>query len=155
MWMLVPVIWLSFAGYGCWIASIKRRNPAGGALYGLLLGPIGCLAVATLRERTQQEVEAIRARRREDAEARLEQEVENRAASREEARRRREEARRRAGEARARRDVAFRRFSDWFDRAVLRFGWYEALPEVAQPIVIGLLVALPLVIVLILVMRGR
>lgn len=42
-----------------------------------------------------------------------------------------------------------RQFSEWFDRTILKVGRYNALPEVAQPIVIGLLVALPLVAVLV------
>jgi hypothetical protein len=65
------------------------------------------------------------------------------------------EAQDRAEQAKVRRAEAYARFSEWFDEAILKFGWYKALPEVAQPIVIGLLVALPLVAVLIFVFGGR
>ena len=155
MWILTPLIWLSFAGYGYWIATIKRRNPGEGVLYGLLLGPLGCVVEACLRERAPEEIEEERTRRQEEAKARLEEERDRQAALRADAILRRQEAQVRADAARARRADAFGRFSDWFDRAVLKFGWYRGLPEVVQPIVIGLLVALPLVVVMILVFRGR
>ena len=71
MWTAAPVIWLSFAGYGYWIASIKRRNPGEGTILGLLLGPIGCVFEATLRERTSEEIDQERSgvnrRRRSDS----------------------------------------------------------------------------------------
>ncbi len=42
----------------------------------------------------------------------------------------------------------------WFNRVVIRFGWFRALPETARPIVVGLAVALP-VIGMIVVFFGR
>jgi hypothetical protein len=148
-------LWATFAGYGCWIASIKRRSPAEGIALGLFLGPIGCLVEATLRERSAAEVEEERVRQTEEAQARSEEERERRDASRAEAARRRIEARARSEAARVRRAESFARFSSWFDEAVLKFGWYEALPEVAQPIVVGTLLALPVVVGLILILKGR
>lgn len=109
----------------------------------------------TLRERTAEEVEQERGRRQEEARARFEEEKERQAALQVEAARRHQEAQARAEAARARRAEAFGPFSGWFDRAILKFGWFKALPEVAQPIVIGMLVALSPVVVLILVFGGR
>ena len=43
MWIAAPAVWLSFAGYGYWIASIRQTPHAEGLLFGLLLGPIGCI----------------------------------------------------------------------------------------------------------------
>lgn len=153
--VVMLAIWATFAGYGYWIASIKRRSPKEGLALGLLLGPIGCFVAATLRERTTEEVEDAQARLHEDAVMRQEAERERQAAFQAETARRRAEAKQRAEEARERRTEAYARFSEWFDGAILRFGWFKALPEVAQPIVIGLLVAVPLAIVMILLMRGR
>ena len=31
----------------------------------------------------------------------------------------------------------------------MKFGWYKALPEVVQPMVVGLVISLPLVVVLV------
>jgi len=148
-------IWATFAGYGYWIATIKRRNPGEGLLFGLALGPVGCVIEASMRERTPEEVEQERVRRQEEAQGRLEEEKDRQATLRSEADRRRKEAQTRDDAARLRRAEAYARFSDWFYQTVLKFGWYKALPEVAQPIVIGLLVAFPLVLVLILIIKGR
>jgi hypothetical protein len=148
-------IWATFPGYGVWIASIKRRPPGEGLAFGLLLGPVGCVVEATLKERTAEEAEQERVRRQDEARSRLEREKERQDAFRAEADQRRKGAQERAEASRVRRAEASARFSDWFDRAVMKFGWYKALPEVAQPIVIGLLVALPLVIMMILFFRGR
>lgn len=158
MWAMAPAIWLSFGGYGCWIATIKRRNPAEGLLFGLLLGPIGCVVEASRRERTQRTVEEIeeqRVRSAGEAEARAEREADRLSAWRAEDDRRRQAARLRADEARVRRAEAYVRFSIWFDRAVLKFGWFKVLPEVAQPIIIGLSLGLPVVAVVIYLFRGR
>ena len=154
MWLAAPAVWLSFAGYGYWIASIKRRPHAEGILFGLLLGPIGCVLEATRPERTVEEVEEVRARAIEEAEARAERERERLAAAQVEADEDSKQARIRAEEARVRRVEAYNRFSSWFDRAVLRFGWFKALPEVVQPIVIGLSVALPIVAVMVYLLGG-
>jgi hypothetical protein len=129
-------IWAMFSGYGAWIASIKRRSLGEGLALGLFLGPVGCVVEASLRERTVEEVDEERIRRQDEAQVRLEEEV-------------------RAEVSRTRRAEAFGRFSSWFDRFILNFGWYRALPEVVQPIVIGLSVALPIVAVLIYFFRGR
>jgi hypothetical protein len=147
-------IWATFPGYGAWIATVKRRNPGEGIILGLLLGPVGCVLEASLRERTAGEVEQERARFQEEAQARLEGEKRRLAAFQAEVARRRKEARERAEAARVRRAEAYARFAAWFDRAVLKFGWYKGLPEVAQPIVVGLLVALPIVVVMALIFQG-
>src|SRR4051812_44223039 len=115
MWVVSPLLWLSFVGYGYWIANIKRRNPGEGIILGLLFGPIGCVLEASLRERTAEEVEQERIRRQEDAQTRLEEERERQAAFRAEAARRRKESKERAEVARERRAEAYARFSDWFD----------------------------------------
>jgi len=146
-------IWSSFAAYGWWIATIKRRNPLEGAAFGLLLGPFGCVVEAILRERSPEEIERERSRRQEAAQALLEERNKYRAALRVAAERHRQEARVRAEEARARREEVLADFSAWFDRTILQFGWYKALPDVAQPIILGIMVALPLVVVMILVLR--
>jgi hypothetical protein len=151
----MALIWTSFAGYGYWMANIKRRNSSEGVLLGLLLGPIGCLIVATRRERMVDEIDQERVRLQEEARIKQDQENQRYAVSQADTIRRRQEAKERAEEARIRRAETFDRFSIWFDRAILKFGWFKALPEVAQPIVIGLLVALPLVLVAILIFGRR
>ena len=148
-------IWATFAGYGVWIASIKRRPAGEGLALGLLLGPVGCVVAAALRESTAEEVEQERVRRQDEVQTRLAEEKKRQVALQTEAARRWNEAQGRAEQARVRRAEAYARFSKWFDGAILKFGWFKVLPEVAQPIVIGLLVALPLVAVLILVFGGR
>ena len=153
MWILTPVIWISFAGYGFWIATIKRRHPAEGILFGLCLGPIGCAVEASLREWTIEEVEERRIRRQQETLARQEAEKEQYAAHQAEAVQRRQEDQERAELARARRAEAYERFSAWFDQAILKFGWYKALPEVVQPMVVGLLISVPFVLVLILIFK--
>jgi hypothetical protein len=154
VWILAPVIWLSFAGYGYWIAAIKRRQPTEGMLIGLFLGPIGCVVEACLRERTVEEVEERRVRLQEEAQAKLEEQQEQYGARQAERARRRQEAQKRAEAARTRRAEAYERFSAWFDQAILKFGWYKTLPEVAQPMVIGLLISVPFVLVLILMFKA-
>jgi hypothetical protein len=148
-------LWATFGGYGFWIAKIKRRSSLEGLALGLLLGPAGCFVAASLRERMTEELEEAQARLHEEALLRQEAERERQAALQAEAARRQVEAQERAEAARVRRAEAYSGFCDWFDEAILKFGWYKALPEVAQPIVIGLLVALPLVIVTILVFGRR
>jgi hypothetical protein len=155
VWIIAPAIWLSFGGYGYWIATIKRRSAVEGVLFGLLLGPIGCVVEATRRERTTEEVEEERLRDQQAAEARADREEKLLAASQAEASRRRDEARLRAEEMRIRRAEKYNRFACWFDRTILKFGWLKALPEVAQPIVIGLSLVLPIVAVLIYLLRRR
>jgi hypothetical protein len=154
MWIAAPAVWLTFAGYGYWIASLKRRPHAEGILFGLLLGPIGCVVEATRPERTVEEVEELRARSIEEAEAGAERERERLESARVEADERSKQARIRAEAMRLGRAEAYGRFSSWFDRAILRFGWFKALPEVIQPIVIGLCGALPIVAVMIYLLGG-
>jgi hypothetical protein len=148
------LIWLSFAGYGLWIASIKRRHPAAGILFGLLFGPIGCVVEACLQERTAEEIKEHRMRRQKEAQARLEDEKERDAALQVQAAERRQEANSQAELARVRRAESYEQFSAWFDQTILKFGWYKTLPEVVQPIVIGLLVSVPLVLALILIFKA-
>ena len=111
MWILAPVIWLSFAGYGFWIATIKRRRPAEGMLFGVFLGPIGCVVEACLRERTAEEVEAQRLRRCEEAHAWLEEKQESLLAAQTERARRRKDAGARGEMAKARRATPTRGFA--------------------------------------------
>jgi hypothetical protein len=153
VWICSPLIWFSFAGYGLWIASIKRRHPAEGTLVGLIFGPIGCVVEACLQERTAEEIEEQRMRRREEAQARLVEEKAQNVALQVQAAERRQEAQSRAEVARARRAKSYEQCSAWFDKAILKFGWYKALPEVVQPMVIGLLISVPLVAVLILTFK--
>jgi hypothetical protein len=154
VWIFSPLIWLSFAGYGLWIASIKRRHPVEGILIGLFLGPIGCLVEAYLQERTAEEIEEQRLRRQEEAQERLEEQTERIAARQSEEARRHQTAQTRAEAARARRAEAYEQVSAWFDHAILRFGWYKGLPEVSQPMVIGLLISVPIAFVLILIFKA-
>jgi hypothetical protein len=149
VWFLAPVIWMSFAGYGFWIAIIKRRQPAEGILFGIFLGPIGCIAEACLRERTVAEVEEQRTRQTEEAQALLEENQKILVVARAANARRQKEAEARAEAAKAERERAYAKFSEWFDVSIVKFGWYKALPEVAQPMVIGLLISLPFVALLI------
>ena len=153
MWIATPVIWLSFAGYGYWIASIKRRNPGEGAILGLRLGPIGCVIEAMLRERTSEEIDQERERRQQEAEERLQEQRQHQADLQAQAAIHRKEAQARAEIARIGREELYARFSAWFDRAIIKFGWYKALPEVVQPIVLGLFISLPLIALLILLLR--
>jgi hypothetical protein len=155
MLLLIIIVWITFAGYGYWVATVKRRHPGEGLFLGLLLGPVGVIVEASLRERTAEEVEAERTRRREEAQARAVEEQEHQAALQAEALRRRRESQARSEAARAIRAEALGRLSEWFDRVILRFGWYKALPETAQPIAIGLMIAIPLVVLLILLLRGK
>jgi hypothetical protein len=46
MW---TAVWLSLAGYGCWIASVKQTPHAEGLLFGHLPGPIGCIVEESVR----------------------------------------------------------------------------------------------------------
>ena len=121
----------------------------------LLLGPIGCIIGASLPERTIEEVEDERLRRLEDARVRREEENDRQASLETEANQRRQDAKAQADAAKMRRAQAVARCSDWFDSVILKFGWYKALPEVIQPIVVGIGVALPFVVVLILIFKGR
>jgi hypothetical protein len=151
--VFIVAIWASFGGYGYWIASVKRRSPGEGLLLGILFGPVGCVVEALLGERTAEDVEQDQLRLQAEIQAKLQEEKDRRSALHAEYARHKKEAQERAEAARARRSETYTRFSIWFDRMVLKFGWYKALPEVAQPIVIGLVVAVPLVAVLFLMFK--
>ncbi len=155
MAFLVIGIWATFAVYGVWISSIKRRPLGEGLALGLLLGPLGCLVSVSLRERDIEALAEEQARRQEEVNVRLEEEEQRRLAYEDQAMQMRELSQQRAEAARLRRAEFYLRVYAWFDRTVLKFGWYKALPEVAQPIVVGLLVALPLVVTLVLIFKRR
>lgn len=159
------VVWLSFGGFGAWIASIKNRPTLEGALVGLFFGPLGCLIEALLPDgqptlavppASDGGVDFVAAKENK-AEAR----IRTRAARLEEWRQERE-TERRENEQRRRQAVAqLRAFgrrrlveARWVFRFFLGFGWYRALPEVVQPIVLGLVVSLPIVLVIVFMMRG-
>ncbi|WP_422927446.1 hypothetical protein [Singulisphaera sp. PoT] len=146
-------IWSTFVGCGYWVAVIKRRHPLEGAAFGLVLGPLGCVVESVLRERTAEEVGRLKLHRQAVAEARLEARRHWREIRKAEDDRRREELAAYREDRRIRREEARERFAAWFDRTILKFGWYKALPEVLQPIVLGLLFATPLVVVMVLVLR--
>jgi hypothetical protein len=153
MWIMQALLWFSFAGYGQWIASIKRRRRAEGFLIGLILGPIGCVIEACIRERSIEACEKQQLRRSEEAKVLLEERQERSRARQADAARMREEAASRAAISKARRTASYQHLSAWFDRTILKFGWYKALPEVVQPMVVGLFISLPIVCVLILIFR--
>lgn len=49
MVIAAQAVWLSSAGYGYWITSIKQSPHAQGLLFGLLLRPIGCMVEESVR----------------------------------------------------------------------------------------------------------
>jgi hypothetical protein len=155
--VVIGVVWLIFAGLGSWIASQKRRDGGEGFLLGLLFGPFGCLIEAVLPNgapppppvvKTPEQIAADEARWKafQAAQARREKELE-------------EEARL-AGE---RFDAALHavwRFVTWpfrismhFLTWFLSFEWYQDLPEWAQPVVIGLGIAIPAIAIVIVIFR--
>jgi hypothetical protein len=135
-----------FAFLGGWIACQKNRDPAEGAFLGFLFGPFGCLIEAVLptlpapaasrpaaAARVSPPVETPAERDWREAETRL------REAQLEKARRARlEDENRRCAEQR-----------EWRNRMLWRFGWYKALPETLQAIVLGFAVAAPVVAVIV------
>ena len=167
MEVVLIVVFLSacmFAVLGGWIACQKNRDPGEGAFLGFLFGPFGCLIEAVLPSlaaarpaaarvtppaETAALLAAARVRRvvssrpgRRTPAEREWREAETRLwnAEREKARKERlEEENRRLAEQR-----------EWRNRMLWRFGWYKALPETLQPIVLGLAVAAPVVAAIIL-----
>lgn len=161
------VVWLSFGGFGAWIASVKNRPTHEGMLVGVFFGPLGCLIEALLPDGQPTLVgsppsddgsdSVLEKEREAEAEARIRMRAIRREEWRREweAERRENEQRRREAVARLR---AFgkRRLAEvrWAFRFFLGFGWYRSLPEVAQPIVLGLAISLPIVLAIVLMMRG-
>lgn len=146
--VLVLLVLTACGLLGAWIAGEKRRRPEEGLVIGFLFGPLGCLIVALLPvgdhqppEPPKTSPEDWRRRELERREARERQEA---------ARLLREHLAKQAEAARKERAAAR---MEWFRRVVLRFGWFRALPEIAQPIVLGLAVAAPIVVLIALALR--
>lgn len=157
--LVVLACWTIFAFLGSWIAVAKRRAGPEGFMLGLLFGPLGCLIEALLpnvseaKYAEEQEAKRQRLQVKFDAEQELFRALGNgaRVAS--------------VGMA----TILYRicrssflatkafliRVTPWFQETIIRFGWYKSLPEIAQPIVLGLGVSLPLVAILVVVLRSR
>lgn len=131
----------------CWIASVKGRGTSEGGLPGFLFGPFGCLIEALLPNQMDSGPSPVQVVTITPEQAAQEQEQARRreyqgkrdvliAARQSKLDAEREAAQKRAAEAR-------RQAWEWFKRVVIRFGWFRALPETAQPIVVGLGLALP------------
>jgi len=159
------LIWFSFGGFGAWIASVKNRPTNEGMLVGLFFGPLGCLVEALLPDGQPTLVVSRASDVGSDSvveeESEAEVRIRMRAIQREQWQRERE-ARHREIEQRRRETVArlqtfgARRLAEarWGCRFFLGFGWYRALPEVAQPIVLGLAISLPIVLAIMFMMGG-
>ena len=147
-------IWAMFALFGAWIASVKGRSPGEGFLIGFLFGPLGCLVEAILPNQspgsapvqvvtmTPEQAAQAESQRRQQYDAAVAREKARIAKIEEEYRISLEQSAERRRQAR-----------EWFVRVVVRFGWFRALPEVAQPIVVGLAVAVPVIGVVVALLR--
>ncbi|AGA27642.1 hypothetical protein [Singulisphaera acidiphila] len=160
--LFLLALWIMFALFGSWIASAKGRSSLEGFVIGFLFGPLGCLIEAllpTLAYATPSPFHAVTITPEQAAEAEQEEE-----------RRRKYQFDRdmliaeRQAKLDAQRDAALelaRKQADetrrqawaWFNRVVIRFGWFRALPETAQPIVVGLAVALPVICVIVILFQ--
>jgi uncharacterized membrane protein YeaQ/YmgE (transglycosylase-associated protein family) len=157
------VVGLIFGGLGSWIANQKRRDGGEGFVLGFLFGPFGCLIEALLPNKlaTDQSPQAAT-----KTPEQLEEVAEAARRAKEEylKRQRAEVERLRIAEEadlaelerrRAMIRAAFARCWGWFRREIIGFGWYRKLPDVAQPIVLGLGISLPAVVVVVwLINRG-
>jgi len=131
--------WMLFPSLGFWIAGQKGRWPFEGLFLGLLFGPFGCL-IEALMPNVQPSAPASA-----DGGAKVES-----AAQMAEARRRREEEAVRQGKlGLAEWQELSRAQDEWLVDTVLKFGWVRSLPEAAQAIVWGLLIALPVAVAMI------
>lgn len=147
------VLWAIFSGLGCWIATQKHRPPEEGLVLGLLFGPFGCLIEAvlpTLQPKAPNPSEPPGPPPKQTAQAREGGFVRLVKVESPEERYRRDQ---RAAQQREREFIAKERAREerreWVNRMVWRFGWFRALPETLQPILIGLAVAVPVVVALV------
>ncbi|SIO58458.1 hypothetical protein SAMN05444166_5686 [Singulisphaera sp. GP187] len=155
-------LWVMFALFGSWIASVKGRSSSEGLVIGFLFGPLGCLIEALLPTQTYTApppVQAVTITPEQAAQA-AQEEARRRKHQQDRdaliaARRAKLDAQRDAAleAAMERADEARRQAWAWFSRVVIRFGWFRALPETAQPIVVGLAVALPATCVIVVLFR--
>lgn len=168
-----------FSGLGAWIADQKHRDQAEGLLLGLLFGPLGCLIEAMLptlepggRKRgVVERMEAAlnktfvdpdwrdrghsgmsRPTVEETPQAREWRETEARLMAAQAERRAAQDRERLFLEAERSREE-WKRIHEWFDRVIWRFGWFRALPEPLQPILVGLIVAAPIVTAIVVAFR--
>ncbi len=181
--VVLLLVWASFGGLGFWIASQKRRPEAEGLVLGLIFGPLGCLIEGLMPTKSQEEADADFARRKDEVKRRYEALLPARTDSppplpveSPEDRVRRRQAERAAWNTEAaerlRRGTAERQAKAEADRkawaeadrkaraewnrfvgVVFKFGWFRALPDVLQPIVLGLAVAAPIVAVIVTALR--
>lgn len=167
--LLLLVMWLAFAGLGAWIAGQKHRSVEEGFALGLIFGPLGCLIEALLpmlerpddsalvksevstfdrtggavHSREQREVQPSERNRAFWAQAQEEDRVRLREAQREaEARQHYKERRGERIQRRQERILRTREFWTRFEGFYIRFGWFRALPEALQPIVVAIVIAM-------------
>jgi len=152
------VVWCVFAALGGWIAEQKNRGGGEGVALGFLFGPLGVLVEALLPTLPPPPAQAVQAR---PAAAEESEQLRAHWAKVNEAER--EEARRRAAaQAEAKQVAREARAASRAEReAYLRsrgvepgpFAWYGLLPDWGQAIVLGLTLAVPLVLFLVVVFR--
>jgi hypothetical protein len=149
--------WLIFAFLGSWIAVAKRRDGPEGFLLGILFGPFGCLIEALLPNGSEAKYEAAQEAKRRHIQQKIDAEKELFRAIGEGVRVTSVGLARVSYRTACALLLAIKMFiirsSPWFQETIVRFGWYKALPEIAQPIVLGLGVALPLVVIIIVLLR--
>lgn len=143
---------------GAWVAEQKNRTSAEGFTLGFFLGPIGWLLEALLPTLTKEQLAEILERKRAYREGRWSEavppstptppplpslapeEIQRIEEAKQERARRQNEARMAREAAYERRQAKFANFLEF----TLGFGWFRALPDWLQPIVVGLVVAAPM-----------
>jgi hypothetical protein len=142
--IVVGVIWLIFACLGTWIANQKHRAGGEGFILGFLFGPLGCLIEAVLPNgtpppppvvSTPEEIAERQAKYQALVDEWNRQEKDRIEQARLASQRRRQFAKQVFGE--------LARRTWWF----LSWQWYRLLPEWLQPVVIGVAIASPVVLI--------
>ena len=161
--IIVVIYFVVFGLIGSYIAKSKGRNGDEGGCLGIMLGPIGLLIAVLMPTKTLGQAEPQRPVPPETLAERQNREAEEAARDVMYAKiqvRHAERLREAEEVARAHREAFWEGISaflrpvgGWFVRVVLKCGWYRDLPEFAQPIALGLLFAVPVVVILILLLR--
>lgn len=155
IWAGAAFFWLFMMILGAFIAKEKNRAAEEGFMLALLFGPFGVLVEALLPTIQPPVVTPPAPMIADEMEASEELAEQRRKAAkraqdlwREQARIDREAAERRAEERAERVREFWVAVGAWFRRQFVEWEWYKGLPEVMQPIVVGLAVAGPVIIVL-------
>jgi hypothetical protein len=145
--------WSALGFMGGWIAEQKNRKTGEGFVLGALLGPLGWIIEAllpTIPQPSAAEVERIETLQH----SYHEQEAQHQEKEHEgwiiEQQQREREPQERAKMAYVRRKAR----SAWIKNNVIHWVWYKDLSDLSQALLLGLLIAVPVVIVLILVVRS-